>query len=227
MEITFRRKVTSTKARQELYSLIQSALEGNDPIQILHRGQAAAVLVSDAEYRRLLAHVRNPLRLRRGLSGCVKINAAYSSPLSSQLVASKKDTDSSIFVTDTEPFLWYAGRCHRLLPSGVISAFERAIAGRCIIMVPIMVLYELSALAATKMIRLNVSLTDMVDERFFAQSIELLKLELDDVIVANLLEFEGDLSDKVAVSMAIRSRCPLITANEQIHKAAACSVFWQ
>lgn len=221
------RRISSTRARQELYVLVQSLMDGNDPVHVLHRGQPAAVLVSDTEYRRLLAHVQNPSALRRGLKGCIKVTPAYARPTCPPPACGDDTRPVSTLVSDTEPFLWYACGLHQLLPPAVLSAFEDAVAGRRTIILPITTLYELGVLEEMQEVKLNVALSDLLKNQFFARTIEIENIEPDDVLFASLPGLPGDFSDKIALAIALRKHCPLITANLAIHNAAVCPVFWQ
>jgi len=224
---TFGRRISSTQARQELFCLIQSVLEGNDPVQILHRGQPAAVLIGNTEYRRLQAHVKNPSTLRRGLKGCIKVGSTYTAPSLPRPTTADEATTSATIVTDTEPFLWYVSKLHGLLPPAVLAIFEDAVAGRRTVILPMTVLYDLCVLEETGGIKFHVPMRELLQQGFFARSIELEQLDPIDIMFASLPVLPGDFSDKIAIATAIRNRCPLITADLTIHRAAVCQLFWQ
>ena len=132
----------------------------------------------------------------------------------------------SLLVTDAHPLLWYVkGQLHKL-PKKVIKAFEDAIEGNRAIFIPLVALWEISLAIKAGKVRLATSLDEYVKEQFFAKSISVLLLEIEDVLLSQKLHFSNDPFDTLIVSMALRMKAPLITGDSVIHKQEPCEIFW-
>lgn len=129
-------------------------------------------------------------------------------------------------VTDTHPLVWYITAQFTKLPRKIKQAFDDAVDGRCAILIPTVVLWELSLLIKAGIIRPSVTLEEYVQEHFFAKAISILDIETEDILRAHQLSFSRDPFDVLIAAMAIRVDCPLITADGVIHKQKPCALFW-
>lgn len=133
---------------------------------------------------------------------------------------------STLLVTDTHPLIWYLNDQMNRLPRKVLKAFDDAVEGRVAILVPLVVLWELSMAIKSGKVRLSASLEEYVKEKFFATAISLLPIETEDVLRSHTLNFSADPFDKLIVAMALRVECPLITGDSIIHAQSPCEIFW-
>ena len=133
---------------------------------------------------------------------------------------------NALLVTDTHPLVWYITAQSNKLPAKVRLAFDDAVEGRCAIFIPAIVLWELSLLIKSKMVRTSVSLEEYVQEHFFAKAISILDLETEDILRSQGLTFSRDPFDALIVAMTLRVDCPLITADGIIHDQKPCELFW-
>jgi len=112
------------------------------------------------------------------------------------------------------------------LPKKVLKAFDNAVAGRIAILIPQIVLWEISLAAKAGKILLTISLEEYVRKNFFAQAISILTLETEDVLRSHNLGFTNDPFDTLIVSIALRMKALLITGDSIIHKHEPCEIFW-
>jgi PIN domain nuclease of toxin-antitoxin system len=133
---------------------------------------------------------------------------------------------SSLLVTDTHPLVWYMTDQTRKLPKKVLKAFDNAVEGRIAILIPQIVLWEISLAVKAGKIRLTISLEEYVRKIFFAQEISILTLETEDVLRSHNLAFTNDPFDRLIVSMVLRMKALLITGDSIIHKHEPCEIFW-
>lgn len=131
-----------------------------------------------------------------------------------------------LLVADTHPFVWYITAQFNKLPKKVKKAFDYAVEGRCAIFIPVIVLWELSILIKTGIIRPSVTIEEYVHEHFFAKAISVLDLETEDVLRSHGLAFSRDPFDVLIVAMTLRADCPLVTADGVIHDQKPCELFW-
>lgn len=131
-----------------------------------------------------------------------------------------------LLVTDTHPLIWYMTGKFRKLPAKVKQAFDDAVEGKNAIYIPAIVLWELANLVKAGAVKLSVPLEEYVQERFFSKAISVLDLETDDIVQSQHLHFSKDPFDVLIVAMALRVDCPLITADDVIHKQKPCALFW-
>jgi len=135
-------------------------------------------------------------------------------------------TAPALLVTDTHPLVWYITAQFSKLPNKVKRVFDGAVAGKCAVFIPAVVLWELSLLIKAGTVRPSVSLEDYVREHFFAKAISVLDLETEDILCSHNLGFSRDPFDVLIVSMTLRVDCPLITADGVIHDQKPCDLFW-
>lgn len=132
----------------------------------------------------------------------------------------------NLLVTDAHPLLWYIkGQLHKL-PKKIIAVFDDAVEGRRAILVPLVVLWEISIALKSGKVRLAISLEEYIKEQFYAKSISVLSIEVEDVLLSQKLHFSNDPFDTLIVSMALRMKAPLITGDAIIHKHEPCEIFW-
>lgn len=133
---------------------------------------------------------------------------------------------SAVLITDTHPLIWYMTARFSKLPSKVKQAFDDAVEGRRAIFVPAIVLWELSLLVKAGTVILSEPLEEYVREHFFAKAISILDLETEDILRSHTLAFSKDPFDILIVATAVRMDCPLITADNILHKERPCALFW-
>jgi PIN domain nuclease of toxin-antitoxin system len=90
----------------------------------------------------------------------------------------------------------------------------------------LIVLWELSLLIKAGTVRTAIPLDEYVQQHFFAKAISILDLETEDVLRSHGLSFSRDPFDVLLVAMSLRVDCPLITADQIIHKQQPCELFW-
>lgn len=129
------------------------------------------------------------------------------------------------YVTDTHPLIWYLAE-DKKLPRKVRQKFDEAVEGQTLIWVPTAVMLELSLLLKTGRIKLTVPLELLEVEKFYARSIEILRLELTDIYEAQRMTFSNDLFDTLIVAAARRMNSPLLTADSLLHEISPCDLFW-
>ena len=133
---------------------------------------------------------------------------------------------ATLLVTDTHPLVWYITAQLHKLPVKVKQAFDAAVEGLSAIMIPAVVLWELSLLIKAGTVRTSVPLDVYVQEHFFAKAISILDLETEDILSSHGLTFSRDPFDILIVAVALRADCPLITADQVIHTHQPCELFW-
>lgn len=133
---------------------------------------------------------------------------------------------ATLLVTDTHPLIWYMTDRLDKLPKKVVKAFNRAVGGEVVILIPMVVLWELSLAVKSGKVRLSMSLEKYVREKFFAKAISLLSMETEDVLNAYDLRFSKDPFDTIIVATALRMDVPLITGDVIIHNERPCQLFW-
>lgn len=131
-----------------------------------------------------------------------------------------------LMVTDTHPLVWYITGKFNKLPKRVKQVFDHAVDGKCAILIPAVVLWELSLLIKAGTVRPSVSLDEYVQEHFFAKAISILDIETEDILLSHSLTFSRDPFDVLIVAMALRIDCPLITADGVIHDQKPCNLLW-
>lgn len=133
---------------------------------------------------------------------------------------------AALLVTDTHPLLWYTTNKLHKLPKKVVGAFDNAIKGQSAILIPLAVLWEISLAIKAGKIQEIYSLEEHIKTRFFANSISILPVEIEDVLRSHKLNFTKDPFDTIIVAMALRMEAPLITGDAIIHKHKPCQLFW-
>ncbi len=128
------------------------------------------------------------------------------------------------YVTDTHALVWYFGKSKKL-PKKIETIFDEALDRKTAIWVPVVVLWELSLLAKRGKIRLNKSLESFVGE-VFANSLQLLDLTPEDILLAHALNFSNDPFDTLIVAMTQRLGCPLLTGDTVIQSQQTCDWLW-
>ncbi len=133
---------------------------------------------------------------------------------------------ATVLITDTHPLIWYMTGQMRRLPKKVAKVFDSATEGRIAIFIPLVVLWEVSMTVKAGKVRLPLPLDEYVQTKFFANSISILPIEVDDIMHSHRLRFTNDPFDTMIVAMAKRIEAPLITGDAVIHKHKPCELFW-
>jgi PIN domain nuclease of toxin-antitoxin system len=132
----------------------------------------------------------------------------------------------ALYVTDTHPLLWYGEARHAKLSRGALRIFREAEAGRALICVPAVVLWEVSLLILVGRIRLSQPFSEWVDMLLAQPGFELAPLDL--AVIAETLQFHlnNDLFDAAVVATAHLKDVPLITKDEDMVLSGLIDVAW-
>jgi PIN domain nuclease of toxin-antitoxin system len=132
----------------------------------------------------------------------------------------------ALYVTDTHPLLWYGEARHGRLSKDALRIFRDAEAGRALIFVPAVVLWEISLLLRAGRIQLSQPLSEWVDMLLTQPGFEL--APLDPAVIAETLVvyLNGDPFDAAVVATARLKDVPLITKDENIIRSGLTDVAW-
>jgi PIN domain nuclease of toxin-antitoxin system len=134
--------------------------------------------------------------------------------------------NQSLLITDTPPLIWYTTNKLHKLPKKVVKAFDNAIDGHNTILIPMVALWEISLAIKAGKLREIRSLEEHINSKFFANSISILPIEVEDIMHSHQLQFTHDPFDTMIVAMAKRMEAPLITGDSIIHKHKPCALYW-
>ena len=132
----------------------------------------------------------------------------------------------ALYVTDTHPLLWYGEARHAKLSKEALRIFRDAEAGRALIFVPAVVLWEVSVLIRAGRIQLSQPFSQWVGMLLAQAGFEL--APLDPAVIAETLQFHlnGDPFDAAVVATARLKDLPLITKDEGIVLSGLVEVAW-
>ena len=133
----------------------------------------------------------------------------------------------AVFVTDTHPLVWYATGRHRQLSTKALRAFRAADSGRARILVPAVVLWEISILEKTGRIRLAQPFTPWAETLVSSQpGFDIAHLAPADIGEAMKFNVNDDIFDAAIVAAATTRDLPLITPDEGITDSGIVAVLW-
>lgn len=127
------------------------------------------------------------------------------------------------YVTDTHSLVWYFTEDPRL-GEKALEVFEGTIK-EGIIIIPIVALAELMFIAKKGKITLTFEETLKKIEEY--ENFDIAPLDIDILKVADKIEAELEMYDKLIVATALYSNAVLITKDELIRSAGICSTIWQ
>ena len=130
-----------------------------------------------------------------------------------------------MYVTDTHPIANYAGRKYSKLSRRVFEIFEDAHAGRIVISVPTVALWEITDLLTADAVRLPARFDHWCRDLAKEDGFMLEPLLWQDVSEARHLPFH-DPMDRLIVGTAIRLDLPLITKDQAIVDSGLVETIW-
>lgn len=126
------------------------------------------------------------------------------------------------YVTDTHSLVWYFTDDPRL-SKGALEAFERTIEEGLII-VPSVVLAEIMYIAKKGKVTLTFKETIKKIEEH--DNFDVAPLDTDILKVADKIEADIEMHDRLIVATALYFKAPLITKDERIKESKICSTLW-
>jgi PIN domain nuclease of toxin-antitoxin system len=133
--------------------------------------------------------------------------------------------DLNAVVTDTHPLIFHA-QGGKQLGSRARAAFTAAEAGRTIIYVPAVVIWEVTLLARTVRINLHRPVRAFFADLFSNPAFQPHGLEPSQLFDADELRFTRDPFDALVTASARDLRLPLITRDDVIRKSGAVKTIW-
>lgn len=126
------------------------------------------------------------------------------------------------YVTDTHSILWYFTQDPRL-SKRALEVFEGTVREGFII-IPVVVLAEIMFIAKKGRITLTFEETLKKIERY--ENFDLAPLDVDILKVANKIEANLEMHDRLIVATALYFNATLITKDRRIVNAAICPTIW-
>ena len=126
------------------------------------------------------------------------------------------------YVTDTHSILWYFTQDPRL-SKRALEVFEGTVREGFII-IPAVVLAEIMFIAKKGRITLTFEETLEKIERY--ENFDLAPLDLDILKIANKIEADLEMHDRLIVATALYFNATLITKDRRIVNAAICPTIW-
>ena len=125
-------------------------------------------------------------------------------------------------VTDTHSIVWYFTN-DPLLSERALAAFEETTKDGLII-IPAVVLAEMMFISKKGKIALNFEETLKIIEEY--DNIEVAPLDIEILKVANKVEADLEMHDRLIVATALYYNAPLITKDRWITQAHLCLILW-
>ena len=133
--------------------------------------------------------------------------------------------DLNAVVTDTHPLVFHAAGGRHLGPKAK-AVFAAAEAGRTIIYVPAVVLWEVAMLARIVRINLHRPVRAFFADLFSNPAFQPHELDGDQIFDADELRFTRDPFDALVAAAARDLKLPLITRDEAIRRSGSVTVIW-
>lgn len=122
--------------------------------------------------------------------------------------------------------MWYATGRYRQLSTKALRAFRAADSGRARILVPAVVLWEISILEKIGRIRLAQAFTPWAETLVSKPGFDLAHLAPADIGEAMTFNIHDDIFDTAIVAAATTRDLPLITQDERITDSGIVAVLW-
>jgi PIN domain nuclease of toxin-antitoxin system len=126
------------------------------------------------------------------------------------------------YVTDTHSLLWYFSDNPRLSRKA-LKAFEKTIENGSII-IPIIVLAEIMYIA--KKGRIEMTFAETVKRIVDMENFEIVPLDMDILNIAEKIEDELEMHDRLIAATALFFKVPLITRDQALKDSGLCDVIW-
>ena len=126
------------------------------------------------------------------------------------------------YVTDTHSLLWYFSDNPRLSRKA-LKAFEQTIENGSII-IPIIVLAEIMYIA--KKGRIEMTFAETVKRIVDMENFEIVPLDMDILNIAEKIEDELEMHDRLIAATALFFNVPLITRDQVLKDSGLCDVIW-
>jgi PIN domain nuclease of toxin-antitoxin system len=126
------------------------------------------------------------------------------------------------YVTDTHSLLWYFSDNPRLSRKA-LKAFEQTIENGSII-IPIIVLAEIMYIA--KKGRIEMTFAETVKRIVDMENFEIVPLDMDILNIAEKIEDELEMHDRLIAATALFFKVPLITRDQALKDSGLCDVIW-
>lgn len=126
------------------------------------------------------------------------------------------------YVTDTHSLLWYFSDSPRLSRKA-LKAFEKTIENGSII-IPIIVLAEIMYIA--KKGRIEMTFAETVKRIDDMENFEIVPLDMDILNIADKIEDELEMHDRLIAATALFFKVPLITRDQALKDSGLCDVIW-
>ncbi len=133
--------------------------------------------------------------------------------------------DLNAVVTDTHPLVFHAAGGRQLGPKAR-AVFQAAEAGRTIIYVPAVVLWEVTLLARIVRINLHRPVRAFFADLFSNPAFQPHGLDAEQIFGADELRFTRDPFDALVAAAARDLKLPLITRDEAIRQSGAVPIIW-
>lgn len=131
-----------------------------------------------------------------------------------------------MFVTDTHPLLWYFNGKHSLLPSKVLSTFQKAENAEVVIYIPTVVFWETALLEKRNRIKLRDGFERWSRKVLSKSGFAIAHLETEIIAKAAGYNFNEDPFDAAIVATAMEFEVPLITKDMAITGSNLVEIFW-
>ncbi len=129
---------------------------------------------------------------------------------------------SRSYVTDTHSLLWYFSDDPHLSRKA-LNAFEKTIENGSII-IPIIVLAEIMYIA--KKGRIEMTFVETVKRIDDMENFEIVPLDMDILNIADKIEDELEMHDRLIAATALFFKVPLITRDQALKDSGLCDVIW-
>jgi PIN domain nuclease of toxin-antitoxin system len=127
-------------------------------------------------------------------------------------------------VTDTHALVWYVSGEHRRLSRRAHAVFRQAEQGRSTVIIPTVVLFELTLLE--RIGRIRVAYEPMRQQLALRPGFELAELTVEDVDGSRALHGLADPFDRLIVATARRLGTRVLTRDRAITEADAVPTYW-
>lgn len=129
---------------------------------------------------------------------------------------------SNSYVIDTHSLVWYFTESSRL-SKNALKAIEKTIKDGSII-IPTVVLAEIMYIARKG--RINLSFAETIKRIEDTENFEIAPLDLDILNMADEIDYDLEMHDRLIVATAHFFDVPIITKDEVIKESGICRVIW-